>query len=558
MTRISSLIAVAVLMLCVPAADAATPEYFNVPEPLKPGAGIAAAPDGTVWFGANPVGSPLPTLGRLNPAQATPGTANGMATFPTPLHVGTSCCANQLRSVAFDGANNRVWFVQSDGIVGWADPTAVAPGTSNGMSSIFLSAALTGGGTFHHELSDIAIGTGGLAWFTESRASNVAPRPGGRIASINSSLGVNESEGIALQAGESFDLRYDPKPTGITTDANGVPWFAESNPGNPGYRIARGNGSGYAEYLITPCASTGPCSGADTGTGPTDVAAAHDGTIWFTNQLKNEVGRLDPTGGTFTNYSLPTIDPLLANGQARAISVAQDGTLWVAESGGISYPNANAIIRIVPTHPTPTATVWHLGADRIPGAVAPDTKGNVWFATYTYSGPGLIGKLAGVVGGASQPGGDKPPPGGKDVKPASVGRAKIGSPSTDGTSVTVDQICVGPPSDPCSLVYILSAHEYVTGFPNTNKSSVFASASKKGKKRKAKPKAVILGKKTVTLRGGQRKKVTIQLNRAGKKLLKKKGKIKLFFTATQKGAPGKAAKRVKAVRVTFKQPKPKR
>ena len=52
--------------------------------------------------------------------------------------------------------------------------------------------------------------------------------------------------------------------------------------------------------------------------------------------------------------------------------------------------------------------------------------------------------------------------------------------------------------------------------------------------------------------------MTVERNRAGRKLLAKKGKLKLYFTATQKGAPGKAAKRAKAVRVTFKKPKPKR
>jgi hypothetical protein len=561
------LIAVGILLLCAPGASAQTPEFFNVPAPLNAGAGIAPANDGTVWFGANPAGSPAPTLGRLTVSQAVPGTANGMATYPTPTHAGTSCCANQIRSVAVDGANNRVWFVQSDGIVGWADPTAVAPGTSNGMSSVLHSTALTGGGSFASDLWDIAIGTGGLAWFTERSTTNVAPYPGARISSINSTLGVTESENIALQGGASTlnSLRYDSKPAGITTDSNGVPWFAESDPGNPGYRIARANGSGYAEYLIQPCGPGSPCSGSYTGTGPTDVAVAHDGTIWFTNQLKNEVGRLDPTGGTFTNYSLPAIDAGLTGGQARAISVAQDGTLWVAQYGGYSYASANAIIRIVPSFPTPTATVFPLGAGKFPLAVAPDTAGNVWFAVATSTAPGQIGRLAGVVGGAIPPGGgggggggSTPPPGDIKVKPASVGVAKIGTPSTDGTKLTVDQICVGPPADPCTLVYILSAREYVTGFPGTKAGASAVAAAKKGKKKgKAKPKPVILGQKTVTLKGGQRKKVTVELNAKGRKLLNQKGKLTLYFSATQKGAPGKPAKRVKAVKVTFKKAKAK-
>ena len=96
---------------------------------------------------------------------------------------------------------------------------------------------------------------------------------------------------------------------------------------------------GYAEYPITPCAPRPlTCSGSNTGVGPTDVAVAHDGSVWFTNQLRNEVGRLDVAARTFTNYSLPAIDAGLAGGLSRAISVAPDGTLWLAQYGGFSFP----------------------------------------------------------------------------------------------------------------------------------------------------------------------------------------------------------------------------
>jgi hypothetical protein len=297
-----------------------------------------------------------------------------------------------------------------------------------------------------------------------------------------------------------------------------------------------------------PCWGT-PCSGSYTGTGPTDVAIARDGAIWFTNQLHNEVGRLDPSGATFTNYSLPAIDSGLVNGQARAITVAQDGTLWVAEYGGIGYPNANAIIRIVPSQPTPTATVWHLGATGYPFAVAPDTRGNVWFAVGTASPPGKIGRLAGVVGAAPAGGGGggatPAPAGATTVKPASVAAARIGDPKGNGGSVTVDQICVGPPQDRCSLVYIISSHDYVVGFPGSHARAATID-------RKKKPRAVVLGRKTVTLHGGQHRKVTIALNSKGRKLLKSRGRLQVYFTATQAQPNGKAPKRVKKARLTLK------
>lgn len=568
------LLALTALVLCAAPSAAVEAEYFNLPAGYTAGTGIAPSPDGAVWFAANPTGSPAPAIGRLTAAQAAPGTANGMAIFPTPA-LSASCCANATRSVAYDARNRRVWFVQNDGIVGWADPAAVAPGSSNGMHATLLSTALRGGGTFSPSLMDIAVAPDGLAWFTEYSTHNVDPYPGGRIASISSSLGVNELSNIALQGGATSlnSLRYDAKPAGIAVDALGRPWFAQSDPGNPGWRIATPNGLDYTEYLVTPCAPSSPCSGSFTGTGITDVAVAQDGSIWFTNQLRNEVGRLDLRGLTFTSYSLPGIDGGLAGGLARAITAAPDGSLWVAEYGGFSLPNANAIVKLVPgpaTAPDPTATVFHLGRGKFPLAVAPDTSGNVWFALATDVAPGQIGRLAGVVGAAGGGGGGSGgggpagggSGGGRVVRPVSVGRARAGTPRADGDAVTVDQICVGPPEDRCSLVYILSAHEYVTGFPGSRSSvatAISAAARRRGRgRRRARPRPVILGRKTVTLRGGQRRRVTVTLNATGRRLLRRARRLRVYFTVTQRGAPGRAAKRLRAVRLTLRAPRARR
>ena len=181
------------LWLCTAstALAAAAPEYFNLPAGYSASTGIAAAADGTVWFPANP-STPNPALGRLDTALASPGTANGMTIYPTPL-LSASCCANAVRSVAYDPANNRVWFVQNDGIVGFASPPAVSPGTSNGIQARLVTNAPS--------LLDIAVAPSGLAWFTENSSSNVSPYPGGRIASIDGGLSVGESENIALQGG---------------------------------------------------------------------------------------------------------------------------------------------------------------------------------------------------------------------------------------------------------------------------------------------------------------------------------------------------------------------
>lgn len=557
-----SLVAAAIVALsCASAALAdPTPEYFNLPPATNATSGIATAPDGTVWFGADPA-SRRAAIGRLIPSQAAAGTANGVALFPTPVPGGTGCCVNIVRGVAFDGVNNRLWFAQSDSIVGFADPARVVPDTSAGIVDRLLVTPLSGGGTFHGGFQGIAIGAGGLAWFTETNGANVAPFPGDRIASIDASLVVTESDNLALQGGlVALDrLRYEARPAGITTDPSGKPWFAESDAGNPGWRIATSRGLGYDEYRIAPCAPSPPastCSGVNSGVGATDVAVAHDGSIWFTNQLRNEVGRLDPAGSTFTNYSLTMIDPRLAGGQPRAISVAPDGTLWVVEYGGFTLVGANAIVKIVPSQPDPTASVFHLGTGKYPLAVAPDTKGNVWFSVATDVVPGQIGRLAGAVGVApggggtgGGTGGGGGTSGGRVLRPASVGVARIGTPSVspDGRSARSNQVCVGPPTDVCSVVYLIATNEYVAGFPGSR-----ASAARRHR-RSAKPKPVILGRTTVTLHGGQQKQVTIRLNATGLRLLARArgGKLTVFFTATQAAARGKPAKRVKQTKLTF-------
>jgi streptogramin lyase len=541
-----------------PALAEVTPEYFNLPSGFTTSFGISAAADGSVWFAAN--GEPhAPGIGHLIPAQVSPGTTQGITTYPTPNLMTPSCCANAVRSVAVDSANNRVWFSQNEGIVGYANPEAVTSGTTDGMVATMLPG--------FQDLWDITVAPSGLAWFSEQSAGNVGPYYyGDKIASIDSSLKVEEQENIALQghAPPLNDERYDAKPEGITTDSTGKPWFAESSAGLPGYRIATApaNGGPYSEYLITPCEAHPPCSGSNTGSGPSDVAVAPDGSIWFTNELKNEIGRLDPSDGTFTSYSLTAIDPGLAEGAPRAISVAPDGTLWVAEFGYVSHPLANAVIRIVPSQPTPTANVFRLGAGHTPIGVAPDTKGNVWVSIVTESGPSLIGRLAGVLGtvvATEETSSKEPPRTGTTtststspttslppsvvLKTASVGVARVGAPQAAGNSVSAEQICLGPPNNPCAVVYLLSAGEYTTGFPGTR-----ASVSKAKKK----PKAVILGRTAVTLHGGQRRKITVTLNAKGKSLLKRKGKLVVYFTATQAAGGGMPAKVLKHAKITLR------
>ena len=179
-----------------------------------------------------------------------------------------------------------------------------------------------------------------------------------------------------------------------------------------------------------------------------------------------------------------------------------------------------------------------------PLGVGADNAGNIWFGVANPSPPSLVGRLAGVVGAAPDPGpGPGPGPGREPpappviapgppakppiiLKPATIGQAKLDPPQTGNGAVNTNQICVGPPEARCSLIYLIKEHEYVTGFPSANK-----------KRKKHQPR--VLGTKTVTLHGGQKAKVTVKLNKLGKRILKGKHKLKIVFSATQKLANGK-------------------
>jgi virginiamycin B lyase len=56
---------------------------------------------------------------------------------------------------------------------------------------------------------------------------------------------------------------------------------------------------------------------------PHDPAAARDGSAWYTAQLSNAVGRLDPTTGQFREFSLPT-----PNSGPHGLVEDPDGNVW--------------------------------------------------------------------------------------------------------------------------------------------------------------------------------------------------------------------------------------
>jgi streptogramin lyase len=510
-----------------PAAARADTAYFTLPSELKGiSGGLAIAPDGIVFFGAGDGFMDTPPIGRLDPALAAAGTSAGITGITTPD--GPGCCASIFRDMSWSTKDSRLYWTRSDSLVGTVKDGVVA--------SKVLPASPWG----------IAAAPGGGAWLSEYSASNVGPAyAGNRVAMVSPDFGLNEAPNLALQGGRTTldALRYDAKPKGIAVAADGKPWFAEADAGNPGYRIGTTGGSTYTEYS-GPCVGASPCSGSFTGQGITDVATGQDSSVWYTNQITKSLGHLVP-GGAQTEYSLNTMAPGLAAGAPQSITAASDGSLWLAVFGSFGAPGANAIVHIVPGAgpANPTATVYKLGAANSPLEVAPDNHGNVWFTGSAGAGGGPIGRIGDVpvgpgTGTPTDPGTGTPTdpgtttpvtipttvptstPPAVTLTPSTVGTPRITDPTVHGDSVNANQICVGPPQDRCSLVYLIQTHEYVTGFPGTH-----------GSMAKAK-KLTTVGTLEVTLKGGQKKKVTIKLNSKGKKLRKKMA-FKATLTVTQ-------------------------
>jgi streptogramin lyase len=551
-----------------------TPVYYPLPTAthLTTTEGLTTDPQGNVWFGAkddltNANSAPKPPIGRFTLSQMTAGTANGLTLFRTPTYANPSCCATSVRALGFDASKNRIWFSRSDGLYGFAQTDALIAGSDQGFH-----AARTPGGV---DLYSLAVNQkDSSVWIAENGSSNQTPSgqpsgyfPGNRMMKTDSTLGLHESVNIAQQAGESTlnSQRYPADPIGVSIDADGNAWFAENNTGIQGYRIARTSGTGYVETSLL-CHGPPGCSGQSSGSGPIDVAATGDGSVWYINQITtgpaaNTIGRYDPAAGTMAEYSLAALGA--PGARPWRMQLAQDGALWVTLIGN----NSNGLARVGPTPAGPTATFFSTGAN-VPFSVAPSSTGDVWFNVTSGPNGAAIGRLQGVIAGGTTPGGENPttpldpgtgilsPPVAQTppaitqppvvLAPVTMGVAKPATYKVQDDRLFANQICVGPPQDKCSLIYLLDAHEYVTGFPGSG-------ASFKPKKKNKHPE---IGRLEVTLNGGQTKKVEIKLNKKALKGLKKQGHIKAQLTVSQKQADG-TLKVLQTKKVTFKKPKKK-
>jgi streptogramin lyase len=297
----------------VDTSTAQTPSVGITTYPVGPGffiSGLAAGPDGAVWFGGAGPNAP-PMVGRITAA----GAITKYVVSAAPAGIAA-------------GADGAFWFTEPSahkigrittggGITEYAipccgEPRAITAGPDGALwfsEGNKIGRITTGGQVSEYPLpnnnapaSGITSGPDGALWFTESAYGGCDSGPGvdGKIGRITTSGLVMEYSVGACRVGLS-----------ITAGSDGALWFTESN---YHYSIGRITTSGsISEYALPDWEYTSSIT-----TGP-------DGALWFLafnlSSGDSTLGRIT-TAGAITHYNAPV---LTVNSR---ITTAPDGALW--------------------------------------------------------------------------------------------------------------------------------------------------------------------------------------------------------------------------------------
>jgi virginiamycin B lyase len=116
------------------------------------------------------------------------------------------------------------------------------------------------------------------------------------------------------------------------------------------------------------------------GSRPHDPLAAKDGAIWWTGQLANKLGRLDPKSGAYLEYTLPT-----PRSGPHGLVEDKDGSIWFTANSGGYVGRLDPKTGTVEEHPLPDNL-----RVRDPHTLVFDQSGILWF---TVQQGNVIGRL---------------------------------------------------------------------------------------------------------------------------------------------------------------------
>jgi virginiamycin B lyase len=240
---------------------------------LPPGSrphGIAAGPDGSVWFTLWNRGS----LGTL-----LPGAALSVTEVPLPR----ACFQTEELAPGPDGA---LWCVAGGG----TRIVRVAAAEPHGVQVFERK------GNFR-SLWSIAPGPGGLFWMGGAR----------RLVRMRATVPPEYEE---------YPFAYsNASALGVAVDAAGDVWFTRTD-GAIGRTDPRSPLAPEIFGLPDPKSE------------PQGIAIGPDGSVWFTELAGNAIGRFDPARSAFQEFALPTPDA-----KPRGITAGPDGALWFTEFG---------------------------------------------------------------------------------------------------------------------------------------------------------------------------------------------------------------------------------
>ena len=184
-------------------------------------------------------------------------------------------------------AGNIVWITDFNNDVIWRYDSS-----DGGLTSVPAS-----------DPSDVAVDAAGNAWFTETQVNEDLSSNIGRIDAVTGAVTRTETTAAARAITVS--------PT------DGKVWFAARFPSGP-----VGQGVGF----LDPADSNNVTFFPVANTGPSAIAAATDGTIWFSQETQGNIAKID-------NDGVITEGKAVKGSQPAGITVAPNGDPWYAMQG---------------------------------------------------------------------------------------------------------------------------------------------------------------------------------------------------------------------------------
>ena len=301
-------------------AEYAVPTVQSIPR------GIAAGPDGNLWF-AEVLSN---KIGRITPAGV-------LTEYPLP----SGAQIANYRGVICRGPDGNMWFSEgATGKVGKITPSGV-------ITEYIVSLPVNSGpgGT-----SSVTAGPDGNVWFSDYGRGTIGKiTPAGVVTEYSLSTAVRGGGGTApggrskhtpddLTLGPDMNLWYvdstahivgkmtpagvvteyfispNSDPDLITTGPDGNLWFTEST--ISGYKLGKITTAGVITIFNFPEARTVPLG----------ITAGPDGNVWFSDNTANKIGSITPAG-VVTEYNVPTV-----SSDVFGITTGPDGNLWFTES----------------------------------------------------------------------------------------------------------------------------------------------------------------------------------------------------------------------------------